>query len=144
MKMFVDFVKNLQQDSRCTALKSLQKDQLEKKYLEGFTLYETHLFNRSTEKFKDLVIAAPFCEKYWFAYAASLQQEKKYIEAIKAWSITAILDRTTPYPHFYAAECMLSLNQKNDALKALNVAQKFCIDNPLLLQKINALIEQNK
>jgi hypothetical protein len=62
-----------------------------------------------------------------------------YMAALHAWSIVALLKEEDPRPHFHAAECFFSLNEKENALKALDLALKLCQDNEHLRNKINLL-----
>lgn len=114
--------------------KSLQEDL----YLRAFCFYEKGHYEEAEEHFNKLVVADTFECKYWFGLAATLQLELKYEEALRAWSIAALLDYMNPYPHFHAAECLISLGETKDALLALQEAEKRAVADALM-QKIDTL-----
>jgi len=91
-------------------------------YAAAFGHYETGSFEEASQLFTQLILADPYTEKHWRGLAASLQMEKKYEESLHAWAICALLAENDPLVHFHAAECLLSMKNKKEALKALDVA----------------------
>lgn len=122
--------------------KEVSKVPLEKErefYAIAYGLYEKGDFRGAAALFTQLVLTDPFSEHYWQGLASSKQMAKEYLAAVYAWSLVALLREGDPEPHFHAAECFLSLEEKEEALKALNAALKFCKDEPLR-EKINLLL----
>ena len=83
-------------------------------------------------------------ERFWFGRAASLQEDALFSDALSAWAMASLLNTEDPYPHFHAAECYLSLQNRKDALKALHEAELRSEQIPLLREKISVLKEQWK
>ncbi|HEY2811304.1 MAG TPA: SycD/LcrH family type III secretion system chaperone [Rhabdochlamydiaceae bacterium] len=113
-------------------------------YTCGYQLYETGNYERATQFFTKLISCNPFMEKYWHALASSLQMQKNYRGAVKAWSLVALFAGDDPMPHFHAAECLFSLREKEEALHALRAAEELAIQNDhyfVLRDKIHVLKE---
>lgn len=107
-------------------------------YAVAFGLYEKGDYRSASQLFTQLVLTNPFSEHYWQGLASSKQMARDYHAAVHAWSLVALLREGDPLPHFHAAECFLSLDDKEEALKALDAALKFCRDEHLR-EKINLL-----
>jgi type III secretion system low calcium response chaperone LcrH/SycD len=101
---------------------SLQEQ--ENLYAGAFALYESGKFSDAAEVFTQLILCNPFVERSWRGLAAAQQLNEKFEEALHAWALTALLNSTDPLPHYHAAECLFSLDNREEALKALNEAEK--------------------
>jgi type III secretion system low calcium response chaperone LcrH/SycD len=139
----INFIEGLEKHPEYQKLKSLSFKEIEERYAKGYALYEQGNFSLSIDFFLELIIINPFEKTYWFALGAAYQQEKKYNEALKAWSLVAFLDTKDPFCHFHAAECLLSLKDFPQALLALNDAEKRSFDNKILNERIKTLKGQN-
>ena len=116
------------------------KHSLEEEHLKAFLFYEAGHYKEAALSFDILVKKNPFEAKSWFSLASSYQQLQEYHKALPAWAMSAFLDSKNPYPHFHAAECLLSMDKKKEALLALKKAKTLCNDSDLL-QKIEILEE---
>jgi type III secretion system low calcium response chaperone LcrH/SycD len=96
----------------------------EKIYASAYLFYETGNYGQGSDFFTQLVLANPFAEKYWRGLAACRQMEKKHLDALHAWCLAALLNEDDPSPHFHAAECLFSMQDNEEALKALAEAEK--------------------
>lgn len=108
-------------------------------YEEAYLAYERKDYEVASLLFAKLTSLEPLVAKYWKGVAASLQMEKKFEDALKAWSMLALLEADSAVPHFHAAECLLALNQKEEGIKALALAQKNGSSDRLLCEKIDEL-----
>lgn len=113
-------------------------------YAAAFGLYEKGDYARASDLFTHLVLRSPFDAKFWLGLASARQMDKKYQESLHAWAIVAFLKMEDPMPHFHAAECLLSLQQNEEALKALRCAENNLTANDAsgLKEKITLLREQ--
>ncbi len=100
-------------------------------YSTAFGLYEKGEYRSAALLFMQLVLNDPFSEHYWQGLASSKQMAKEYLAAVHAWAMVAMLREEDPLPHFHAAECLFSLDDKQEALKALENASSFCKDEDL-------------
>jgi type III secretion system low calcium response chaperone LcrH/SycD len=117
---------------------SVSREQEQPFYAIAFGLYEKGDYRSASQLFTQLVLTDPFSEHYWEGLASSKQMSREYLAALHAWSLVALLKEGDPLPHFHAAECLLSLDDKEEALKALDAALGFCRDE-CLNEKINLL-----
>lgn len=100
-------------------------------YASAYGLYEQGDYRRSAKLFTQLVLSDPFSEDYWQGLASAKQMAREYLAAVHAWGLLALLKEADPIPHFHAAECLLSLGEKEEALKALDAALELCREEPL-------------
>jgi type III secretion system low calcium response chaperone LcrH/SycD len=108
-------------------------------YATAFGLYEKGDYRGAALLFTQLVLTDPYSEYYWQGLASAKQMAREYMSAVHAWSMVALLKEGDPLPHFHAAECFLTLEEKVDALKALDAALDLCQNNECLREKINLL-----
>jgi type III secretion system low calcium response chaperone LcrH/SycD len=108
-------------------------------YATAFGLYEKGDYRGASQLFTRLVLTDPCSAHYWQGLASSKQMAREYMAAVHAWSMIALLQESDPLPHFHAAECFLSLEEKDEALKALDVALDLCQDDERLCSKIHLL-----
>lgn len=97
-------------------------------YLAGFEQYASGSYAEASSLFSSLVLASPHEGKFWRALASSKQMEAKYEEALRAWALVSLQDDLDPVPHFHAAECLTAMEQREEALKALEMATRL-LDN---------------
>jgi type III secretion system low calcium response chaperone LcrH/SycD len=102
----------------------ITNDEMEDIYREAYQAYHADQFEAASALFRWLSLFNPFVLKYWMGFAASSQLLKKYEEALKAYSVAAVLDPENPYPHFHAFECYQSLENEMEASKALEDAYR--------------------
>lgn len=93
-------------------------------YSFAFAQYQSGDLKKAAEAFHVLCARRPLEGRFWFGLGATLQEERDYEKAMKAWAMAALLDRENPYPHFYAAECACSMSNLDDAKHALREAEQ--------------------
>ena len=121
------------------ALKTFRKLNLEEKetfYAAAYGFYQTGDYEKSEQFFTHLVLNDPFEKRFWKGVASARQMQKKYQEALHSWSVLCIFDPKDPQPHFHAAECLVSLNQKEEAQKALHCSERLIGEAHPLKEKI--------
>lgn len=102
----------------------MDSSDLEKVYAAAYGLYEVGDYAKAAGLFTNLIFREPFEARYWKGLAAAEQLKGDYKAALHAWSILCILTPESPLPHFHAAECMASLGETAEALKALVCSEK--------------------
>lgn len=98
--------------------------ELEQMYAEAYSFYEENNYSDGEELFRLLVMLDPFVDKYWLGFGACLQMQGRYAEALKGYGVMATLDEKSPYPFFYASECLEKLNRAQESTEAFNLANK--------------------
>lgn len=115
---------------------TLSTEQEKASYKAAFDLYEKKAYRKASHLFTTLVLSDPFAPHYWQGLASSKQMARDYEAALRAWSLFALLKPEDFLAHFHAAECLLAMNETQEAEKALNTALML---NPALETKINKL-----
>lgn len=100
----------------------ISNEDLEKVYQEGYIAYQQHAYENSASIFRWLIFFNPFITKFWLSLGSSLHMKQDYHGALHAYAVSALLEDTNPYPHYYAHLCYTFLNQPQEAAKALNIA----------------------
>jgi type III secretion system low calcium response chaperone LcrH/SycD len=95
-------------------------------YALGHNLYAQARYQDAVRIFGFLVLQNHLEPRYMNAYASSLQMVGNYLEAIKSYSITSLMDMEDPLPTFHTAECMLALDMVTEAREALGFVISQC------------------
>ena len=98
-------------------------DTTESSYAEAYALYQAGKLDHAADLFRTLCTQDPMDPRFWFGLGSCLQESHDCQNALYAWAMAALLDPTNPYPHFHAAECLISLRKMPDAGKALKEAK---------------------
>lgn len=120
---------------------ALTDAQVEQFYAYAFAQYRSGGLERAAEIFQVLCARRPLEARFWFGFAATLQEEKKYEGALRGWAMAALLNQNDPYPHFHAAECYLSIRHLPDASRALKETERRIDKNHPLEDRIPLLKE---
>lgn len=99
-------------------------EDLEVLYALAYHSYQARDLEKAKDLFHQLVLSKPLEQKYWMGLAASYHLKGDFLEALKGWSMSALLDHEDPNPHFYAGECYFSLSRPEEGKKALLCAKK--------------------
>ncbi len=130
-------------DALVQAAEGTQEIDPEAFYAHAFALYQSGKMSDASEVFQVLCTKYPLEKRFWFGLAAAHQEGACYEKALQAWAMSALLDADNPYPHFHAAECATSLQNKEDALLALEEAKRLLqSETHPLLGSITALEER--
>lgn len=121
----------------------LEQTDINLKYIEAVNFYNIGHLNPAKDLFHELILSDPFRWEFWLSIAAIYQLEKKYKEAVLTYKRACVLNPKDARIYFHLAECMLSINDRQNALINLEMAKKYCADEALK-DKISVLFEQNK
>lgn len=101
----------------------LSDSAMDQLYEKAYDHYAEGQGGEASHHFGLLIALNPFRQEYWMGLAASRQLAKDYDKALQAYAVAALLDDRDPSPHYHAAQCYLSLGNKADTLKALELAE---------------------
>lgn len=125
------------------ALQNLQEisdESMEELYRTGYNLYNGGRPQDAESMFQYLCILNHWQKKYWMGLAAARQVQKKYSEAIDAYSMAGLLEITDPNVPFQAAICHLGLGNVDKATHALEGAVELSENNNDLRSKAQGLL----
>jgi type III secretion system low calcium response chaperone LcrH/SycD len=103
-------------------------------HAEAFRLYEQGKYSDASALFTQLVLIDPFSFAYWQGLASAKQLCRDYEAALQAWSLAVLLETQDPSAYFHVAECLMYLEQSQEALQALEAALRCCKDAELEMQ----------
>ncbi len=97
-------------------------EMMEARYAKAYDCYHRGDFKDALEGFTYLTMLNPYVKKYWMALGATQVRSSDYDAASVTYSVVAILDANDPTSHFFAAPCYLHMEQRDDAIKSLELA----------------------
>ncbi|NGX39069.1 MAG: Chaperone protein IpgC [Chlamydiae bacterium] len=100
----------------------MDQKKIETLYSIAYDMYERGDYSKASDLFTQLVLRQPYVPRFWKGLASCRQMQKEYKRALHAWASLALLEGTSPHPHYHAAECYLSLGEKVEARKAFQCA----------------------
>jgi type III secretion system low calcium response chaperone LcrH/SycD len=118
---------------------SISDDSLEDIYEKAYDHYSAGEGAHAAKQFGMLITLDPFQQRFWMGLAASQHLEKQYKKALQAYALAALLDDRDPAPHYHAAQCYLAMGNKNEAIKALDLAEAHASQNSALLSFCNQI-----
>lgn len=137
-----DFVPNILMKSESLQQAFGVEDQeMEELYNEAYAYYQRDQYSESLTLFRWLTLLNAYQKKYWMGFAANQLILNSYEKALQAYAVAALLDYRDPYPHYYAYESYLRLNNREEGEKALQLAYHRCGEKPEY-QELKISIEQ--
>ncbi|MCH9627918.1 MAG: Chaperone protein SicA [Chlamydiales bacterium] len=102
----------------------ITNEEMEKLYEEAFSYYEADRYLDALTVFRWLVLFNAFKAKYWLGFAACQQLMQRYEKALHAYAMASLLAPESPDPHYHAYECYMEMEDKDEAQKALKLAEQ--------------------
>ena len=103
-------------------------------HAEAFSQYEKGEYRTAAALFTQLILIDPFSFAYWQGLASAKQLCRDYEAALQAWSLAVLIETKDPSSYFHVAECLMYLEQPQEALLALEEALCCCRDAELEMQ----------
>lgn len=95
------------------------QESMEGLYSLGYSLYKQGKYAEAEKTFGALLVCHHIDRRVYQAYAACLQMQQRYEEAIRYHLMSAAMDFTDPAPAFYTAECLLAMGKRAEAINSL-------------------------
>ncbi len=114
-------------------------------YAQAYSIYKAGKYRDAIALFKFLATMNPSVSKYYLGLGACYFMLKDYETALFPYLAAANIDKQSPIPLYYVAECFLKLNNKVAALKAYEQLLEIFDRVPLfphLQQRIRMSAEQ--
>ena len=99
-------------------------DGVEAVYSLGYTYYQVGRLEEAESLFRFTMVMHSLETKYGYAYASTLQAERKFAEAEKVYCAILPIDVANPALYNGIAECRISLGNKKGAQEALEALVK--------------------
>lgn len=111
------------------AIKGLSNAEMEAMYAKGVDYYKVGAYAEALKIFKFLMFLEHTSSRYWTATGSAFQALKQYDQAIKCYQMGTFFDLHNPKPAYYAAECFLATDDRENAERALNTLDKYAPKN---------------
>lgn len=138
---FVSAIDELKETLGVSGGKSFSKHERETIYAAAFGKYEIGEYENAANFFTQLILHDPYDTRFWKGLAASRQMQKNFKAALHAWAVHALLSGHSPASHFHAAECYLSMEEIEEAKKALKMAEMHLENSDPLAKRVKNLKE---
>ncbi len=102
------------------------EQQIEELYQLAYALYQNQQYQDACHFFRVLILVDPHRIRHWKGFAATLQMQKCYQEALDCYAAIAMRYKESCDAYFYVqvADCYFALKQGEAGLRALQDAQK--------------------
>lgn len=125
---------------------SLSEPTREDLYTMGYNFYNHGKYDEAASCFATLALSDSSNAKHWMGLGAAQQMNKKFEEALGAYSFAALTDVLSPRPSMHAAECFFALKRIPEGLAALEAAEILAQakeEDHCLLSRLAAMRETN-
>ncbi|HSY26391.1 MAG TPA: SycD/LcrH family type III secretion system chaperone [Burkholderiaceae bacterium] len=112
-------LKRLGNGESLAALMGYPKVMLEALYTHAYNCYTQANYAEAMRAFGLLMTYNHMDRRFHMGFAACLQVQKKYDEAIKYYGTATLLDPSEPSPVLHSVECFLALKKFDEATNAL-------------------------
>lgn len=82
-------------------------------------------YEDSGNAFLFLTMMNPYVYDYWIGLGLSEHNLEHYERALKAYSMAALTNMDHPAPHFFAAQCYISQEKRDEAKESLELAMEY-------------------
>jgi len=108
------------------ALRGLSRDDYEAIYAVGHGLYQQGRYQDACHVFSWLALHHHMERRFISALAASLQMCQRHEDALRIYTVAAVLDPADPIPTYHMAECLIATGRLAQALEALAMVVAQC------------------
>jgi len=109
---------------------NLTPQSMEVIYMVAFNQFNAGKYDEAEKIFQLLSVLNHFDARYWTGLGASREMQKKYDDAIKAYTYLTILDLENPTPALLMGKCYLGAGRREDAESAFHACIFICKDKP--------------
>ena len=102
-------------------IKGFTATEIEAVYQIAHGFYQQRHYEKAAQLFQYFSMHEHTDRRFWMGWAASLQQLKRYQNAIRAYAVATMLDVGEADAPFHAAECYIALKAWDKAKESLEV-----------------------
>ena len=103
---------------------------MEKFYSRAHHLYQDQRYEDAADAFMFLTTLNPNVHNYWLGLGMSEHMNEEYDAALIAYGMAIMTDVENPLPHYHSASCYNALQDKENALAAVELAIAYAGDKP--------------
>jgi type III secretion system low calcium response chaperone LcrH/SycD len=98
------------------------QDKMENFYVTAYNLFQKQEYEKAADAFIFLTTLNPYVHNYWLGLGMSEQLNESYHSGLLAYAMAILTDMQNPLPHYHSAKCYLGINEKENAIAALETA----------------------
>lgn len=98
-------------------------------YTAAQHLFENKRYQEAANAFLFLVTLNSYNYEYWLGLGMSTQLCRNFEAAIDAYEMAVICELDNPVPYFYLSKCFYAINDKENALNAIDLAIEYSEEN---------------
>jgi type III secretion system low calcium response chaperone LcrH/SycD len=117
--------KELSEGKSAQEILGFSDETMGKFYQAAYHLFDHEYYQQAADAFLFLVTLNPKNHDFWLGFGMSLQMCGQFEEAIDAYELAAYYKLESPVPYFYLAKCMFAVHDRENALKALDLAVEY-------------------
>lgn len=103
-------------------------------YKAGCKLFGHKRYVDAANAFLYLVTLNSYNYDYWLGLGMATQMCRDFDSAIDAYEMAAICELDNPVPYFYLAKCFFSINDRDNAMNALDLALEYSEESDEFLE----------
>ncbi len=103
-------------------------DAMAKFYHAAYHLFEKEKYSEAADAFLFLVTLNPKNPEFWLGLGMATQMSGNFEDAIDAYEMAAYYKLDDPVPYFYLAKCLFAIDDRENALQALDLAVEYASD----------------
>jgi type III secretion system low calcium response chaperone LcrH/SycD len=105
------------------------------------TIFKEQRYQEAAEAFLFLAMLDQGRHEYWLGLGMATQMCHQYEAAIDAYEIAALCDITSPVAYFYLGKCLFAVHDRENALRALDLAIENAGEEERFVELKNQAIE---
>lgn len=117
---------------------------MNKFYSAACRLFEKQKYEEASDAFIFLTTMNPFVHCYWLGLGMSEHMVEEYSEALLAYNMAIVVDKTNPIPYYHASSCHRALKDLENALISLDHAIHAAGNKEVYLQIKNQALAARK
>ena len=94
-------------------------------YKAAYHLFRHKRYKDAANAFLYLATLNSYNYEYWLGLGMATQMSQEFDLAIDAYEMAAICELDNPVPYFYLAKCFFAVNDRENALNALDLALEY-------------------
>ncbi len=120
--------KELAKGKTAQEILELTDEAMKEFYEASYQLFENGHYTSAASAFLFLLTLNLTNPEYWLGLGMATQKCGQYEDAINAYEMAAYYKLDSPVPYFYLAKCLFAVQDRSNALQALDLAVEFAAD----------------
>lgn len=125
-----EFRKHIAEGRTARSFAGITDEELEAIYAVAYNHFTAKKYDKAIDLFKFLCVYDHLEPRWSYSLGVTQQRKGDFAEAVKAFSVAAVLDALDPKPQVQAGYCLMALEQWSEAQSALEGGIIACGSDP--------------